>query len=266
MSSPWERLFIVAARLFGWVVAMLPIAALLIFVLTIVMARQHLELIHTVPALLRQLGVAVLIAFGGTLIGTTLGIGAALFSHEIVPSKTALLRGPIKFLSSVPPVVLGWIVAITLVPQTMHRSWSWIVASAVAAVSVALIPRGYIVAVRSMRALPLRLREAAAALGASNLRIASQVLLPGAARMLGGAYADGFARTIGEAVAVSLIFLVAIRAGSASPMSLGAALLAQARSLHGLDASLALSALVLLLVCGAVHQIATLLIGKLEWV
>lgn len=265
MPQLWERLFIVAARLCIWLVALVPLLAFLVFILTLFFGR-HADLTEgSVQILASQLLVTLLVAIAATLIGATLGIGAAMFSHAL--TRRALARSVgmhAKFLAAIPAVVLGWY-GVALLSDRL-TPWGVLLIVA-AAVTLAVLPDAYIYTVRVVRALPPELLESAAALGADAVQTTTQVVLPGSVGRLRGIYAAVFARAVPEAVAASVIFLAAARAGYPLKLfSLPAALIAQGAGMQPISAAMPLAAILVLVVSIGARFFAARRIGALEWV
>lgn len=265
MPQMWERLFIFAARLCIWLVALVPLIASLVFIAAFVFSRHRDLTAESVQVLASQLLVTLIVAIAATLIGATLGIGAAMFSHALTRRALAwLVRLHAKFLAAVPAVALGWYGVALLSDRPATSGVLLIVA---AAVTLAVLPDAYIYTVRVVRALPPELLESAAALGANTLQTTTQVVLPGSAVRLLGIYAAVFARALPEAVAASVIFLAAAHAGYPLKLfSLPAALIAQGAAMQPIDAAMPLGAMVVLALSIGVRFFAARRIGSLEWV
>ncbi|MDQ6781635.1 MAG: ABC transporter permease subunit [Candidatus Eremiobacteraeota bacterium] len=265
MPQYWERLFIVAARLCIWLVALVPLLSLLVFIATFFYGRHGDLTADSVRTLAAQLLVTLLVATVATLIGATLGIGAAMFSHALTRRVLArMVRLHAKFLAAVPAVVLGWYGVALLSDRVTTAGVLLIVA---AAVTLAVLPDAYIYTVRVVRALPSELLESAAALGANAVQTTTQVVLPGSVGRLLGIYAAVFARALPEAVAASVIFLAAARAGyPVNLFSLPAALIAQGAALRPIDAAMPVAAIAVMGMSLGARFLAARRIGALEWV
>src|SRR5579872_2237126 len=266
MSQVWERLFVFATRSFAWAVAAVPVAAVLVLVAALIVAQRASAPGDAARILLSQLAVTVFIALMATAVGATVGMGCAIFSHELARGRLArLIRLHAKFLGAVPAVAIGWFGVAVLLPAALD-STAWVLGAVAAAVTIAVLPDGYILTVRAVRTVPVELLEAAAALGASASQATTQVILPGSLRRFGGIYAAVFSRALPEATAASVLFLAAARGGfSPSHFSLGATLLVHATTGRA-DVSLPLAALLLLVLTLASRAMAAKRIGELEWV
>ncbi|HLW38205.1 MAG TPA: ABC transporter permease subunit [Candidatus Eremiobacteraceae bacterium] len=267
MSQVWERLFVFATRFFAWAIAAVPVAAVLVLVAALIVA-QRASAGDVARMLLSQLAITVFVALLATAVGATVGMGCAIFSHELARGRLArIIRLHAKFLAAVPAVAIGWFGVAVLLPAGALDSTAWVLGAVAAAVAIAVLPDGYILTVRAVRAVPAELLEAAAALGASSSQATTQVILPGSLRRFAGIYAAVFSRALPEATAASILFLTGARAGFApAHFSLGATLLAGATAGRPVDVSLPMAALLLLVLTLAVRAIAARRIGELEWV
>ncbi len=91
--------------------------------------------------------------------------------------------------------------------------------------------------------------------------------LPAVSGRLGAIYADALARAVGEAAAVTVVFLAAARAGyPVSLFTIPSAIMAHARSVQVIDAGIAQSALLILVLAAAAKTVAARRIGELLWV
>jgi ABC-type phosphate transport system permease subunit len=268
MVKPWERLFVAAARLLAWCVILTPFGVVAVLVVAALAGRQQPDIVFFLGNLVVQFFATLFVAAGGTGIGASIGIGSALLTRELLPPKTARpFVLAIRILSAFPAVVLGWFGATLVLPAVSGRAAFAVFLGAAAVVIVAVIPRAYLIASRSLGALPQSVRETAAAAGAGASRIAAHVTLPAVRRRLAGVYADAFSRAIGEAAAVTVVFLAAARAGyPVALFTIPSAIMAHAPSVQLIDAGIAQSALLVLVLAAASKTMAARRIGNLQWV
>ena len=267
MSQVWERIFVVAARFCAWLIAGVPLAAAVLLIVAAIAGQRPAQGLSLLFPLFTQLAVTLLIAALATVIGATLGIGSALFSHEQARPRVArAVRLHAKFLAAVPAVVFGWFGVILLSAQPAAGSAA-VLAVAILVVALATLPSAYILAVRCVRALPLELREAAAALGANARQTTAHVILPASLRRFAGIYAAVFSLALVESAAVSIVFLYAVRLGyQIAQFSLGAVLLAQPTAMRTIDAGVAVAAICVFALSTLARASAARRIGELEWV
>lgn len=268
MSRPWERLFITAARLFAWCVIVTPFGVVAVLVSAALAGEQQPDAVFFLGNLVVQLFATLVVAAFGAGIGASIGIGTALLMHELLPATASRSMGmSIRILAAFPAVVLGWFGATVVLPTLSGRAASAVFVAAAVVVIVAVIPRAFALAVRSFEALPPSLRETAAAAGASPARVAAHVTLPACGRRIAGVYADAFSRAVGEATAVTVVFLAAASAGyPVSLFTIAGTIMAHARSMQLIDASVAQSALVILALAAVSKTMGARRIGSLQWV
>ncbi len=268
MARPWERLFIAAARLLAWAVVLTPFGVVTVLVTAAIAGQQQPDIVFFLGNLVVQLFATLFVAVIGAGLGASVGIGSAFLTRELLPPKPArpfLLC--IHILSACPAVVLGWFGAMLVLPALSGRASLAVFVGAAAVVTIAVIPRAHLIAGRALAALPQAIRDSAAAAGASAGRVVAHVTLPAVGSRLGAIYADALARATGEAAAVTVVFLAAARAGyPVALFTIPSAIMAHARSVQLVDAGIAQSALLILVLAAASKTMAARRIGDLQWV
>jgi phosphate transport system permease protein len=268
MARPWERLFIATARLFAWCVIATPFAVVAVLIAAALSGHQQPDVVFFLGNLVVQLFATLLVAAAGAGIGASIGIGTALLTRELTSSGVSRTLGlSVSVLSTFPAVVLGWFGATLILPAVAGKGALSVFAAAGAVVVLAVIPRACLLAARSFEALPESLREAAAAAGANTARVAAHVTLPACGTRITGVYLDAFSRAIGEAAAVAVVFLAAANAGyPVSLFTIPSEIMTHARSMQLVDASIAQSAFLILVVAAVSKTVAARRIGDLQWV
>ncbi len=135
----------------------------------------------------RVLGLAVALA-------VPVGLLAALFLYEHAGRVAGLLRFSADVLAGVPSIVIG-IFAFQAVVRPMHKP-STLAASV--ALAVLMLPIMVRANEEALRAVPVDLEEAGAALGASRARVVRSVVLPGSLPGLVAGNLLALARAAGE--------------------------------------------------------------------
>jgi ABC-type phosphate transport system permease subunit len=268
MDNLWERLFIGAARVFGWSVLLTPLAVVAALVAGAFAGQQRPDLVLFVGNLAVQLFATVVVGVVGAAAGASIGIGTAILTRELITGRVGQTIGLLAAgLSLFPAVVLGWFGATLLLPELFNRTSTAVFVAACAVVTLAVIPRSNRLAVQALASIPAVLRESASAAGASAGRLSAHVLLPASKARLTAIYADALSRSIGEAAAVSIVFLAAARAGySISPFTIGGSLIAHAYGVQAIDAGIAQSA-ILLLALAVISKIAAVRrMQSFQWV
>jgi phosphate ABC transporter permease protein PstC len=150
----------------------------------------------------------LLTTFGAMIIATPLGIGTAVFLDQVAPERMArIVRRGIELLAGIPSVVIGWFGLIMLVPAIAKATGSsgyGVMAASLVLVVMAL-PTIATLSAETFKSLPLELKEASAAMGATRWQTIYKVLLPSAREGLLIATILGMGRAIGETMAVQMV-------------------------------------------------------------
>ncbi|MCA9671942.1 MAG: phosphate ABC transporter permease subunit PstC [Myxococcales bacterium] len=151
----------------------------------------------------------------GTLLTTLIGVGfalplgvlAAIYVSELAPPRVRRLLVPaLELLAGVPGVVLGYFALHALTPA-LAQSLGLSRLNALSAglvIGVMLVPMIAVLGANAMQRVPLNLREAAYALGASRLTTILRVVLPTARRGIVAALLLATARGAGETMIVAI--------------------------------------------------------------
>ena len=163
----------------------------------------------------------LLTTFGAMLISTPLGIGAAVFIDQVAPDSMArVVRRGIELLAGIPSVVIGWFGLIMLVPAIARVTGTsgYGVAAASLVLVVMALPTITTLSAETLKSLPVELKEASVAMGATRWQTIYKVLLPSAREGLLIAVILGMGRAIGETMAVQMVIGNA-RAFAVSPFA-----------------------------------------------
>ncbi len=158
--------------------------------------------------LLPMVGGSLAVTIGALLIAIPIGIGLALFLTEVAPIWMRVpVRSIVQALAGIPSVVYGFIGLSLLVPVIRAGlggpGFSLLAGALVLGIMV--LPTVATISEDSLRALPVSLREGAAALGASPWQTVHRVLLPAARSGLITAVVLGLGRALGETMAVLMV-------------------------------------------------------------
>jgi phosphate ABC transporter permease protein PstC len=148
-----------------------------------------------------------------TAIALALAVPAALavavFAAEIAPPVIRNILQPcLELLAGIPSVVYGFFGVVTLVPLFETRfdmTTGECILAAALILAVMVLPYVASTAAEALRSVPDALREAAYALGVTRWHVVSRVVMRRAMPGLYSAVALGFARAIGEALAVLIL-------------------------------------------------------------
>jgi len=200
------------------------------------------------------------VAAAAAVIGGSLGIGCAFAAQELAPSVVRrAIEAAVAFLGAMPAVAFGWFAAVAVAPFVAARPMGSATqfAAATAVLTVMVIPTTCALVTRALRRVPAATRHASAAAGASRLQTTALVILPSLRRRIGAAALAGFARAIGEATALQILFASLAAYGIAPAATTASWIFAAATSAPtaGTAAALSLAALALLAIaagCGFV--------------
>lgn len=211
MTGFGARVIIMAGRLCAWLVVAVPVAVVGVIAFAAMEVRDRPADISYAAPVAMTITIAALAAG----VGASLGAALAFVSEEFGwPWLTRVARLAIAGLRAIPPVVLGGLGWMIMIPPAygLHGTHAappaWhAVLVAVLMLTAMLVAPAFGATMHALRRIPAITREAAVAAGAARPLIAGAVLLPLVARTLWAAMALGFARAAGEATAVTLIFL-----------------------------------------------------------
>ncbi len=162
----------------------------------------------------RHLGVlplvcgTLLVTVGASLVALPVGLGAALYLAEYASDRfRSWLKPFLEILAGVPNVVYGYfaLTSVTpvlrwLIPQTQVFN----AASASLVMGIMILPMVASLCDDALRAVPMSLREAGHALGATQFEVSTQVVVPGALSGILAAFILAISRAIGETMIVVL--------------------------------------------------------------
>ncbi|MDR0289308.1 MAG: phosphate ABC transporter permease subunit PstC [Treponema sp.] len=151
----------------------------------------------------------ILASFGAILLGVPIALVCALFMAEFLKTKpAAVIRSGIELLAGIPSVVYGFFGLMVIVPAVKNifniPSGNTLL-SAILVLALMILPTVVTIAETSLRAVPLSVREASLALGASKMQTTWQVVLPHASSGVIAGIILGISRAVGETMAVILV-------------------------------------------------------------
>lgn len=153
------------------------------------------------------------------LIGVPIGIFTAVFLAEVAPKRLAQIVKPaVELLAGIPSVVYGLLGIYVLTPliyklelaifsgsETHQFTGGSNLLSAVIVLAIMILPTVINISESALKAVPMYLRSASLALGASKIQTIFRVTLPAAKSGVMTAVILGVGRAIGEAMAISLV-------------------------------------------------------------
>lgn len=153
------------------------------------------------------------------LLGVPVGVLTAVFLAETAPKSIARLVKPaIELLAGIPSVIYGLLGILLLCPamykleqkifagsQTHQFTGGANLISAVIVLAIMILPTVINISESALRSVPVSLKAASLAMGASKIQTIFKVLIPAAKSGIVTAIVLGVGRAIGEAMAISLV-------------------------------------------------------------
>ena len=153
------------------------------------------------------------------LLGVPIGVLTAVFLAEVAPAKVAAVVKPaVELLAGIPSVIYGLLGLMILNPlmykielavfkgsSTHQYTGGANLISAVLVLALMILPTVINISESALRAVPLHLKSASLALGATKIQTIFQVILPAAKSGIITAVVLGTGRAIGEAMAITLV-------------------------------------------------------------
>ena len=165
-----------------------------------------------------------IVTAGALAIGVPLAVGCAVFLTEIAGRRLAgVVSTAVDLLAGVPSVVYGFFGLVVLRPLVARATGGlgfgaltvWLV------LAIMIVPTITTLTMDALRSIPMGIREASFAMGATRWQTIYKVVLPAAKMGIVNAVVLGMGRAIGETMAVLMVVGNApvIPAGVASPLS-----------------------------------------------
>lgn len=153
------------------------------------------------------------------LTGVPIGVCTAVFISEVAPAKlVAVVQPAVELLAGVPSVIYGLLGVYILNPlmfklellifegSDSHQFTGGAnLISAILVLVIMILPTVINVSASSLKAVPVHMRSASLALGASNIQTIFKVTVPAARSGIITAIVLGVGRAIGEAMAITLV-------------------------------------------------------------
>jgi phosphate transport system permease protein len=164
-------------------------------------SEAHYGVLPLVCGTLVTTAVALLVALPS-------GTVAAIYLSEYAPARLRETIKPfLELLTAVPTVVYGYF-ALLFVTPLLQQVWPGLpgfnMLSAGLVMGIMIIPYVSSVSEDAMRAVPMHLREASYAMGATRVQTAWRVVVPAALSGIAAAYVLGISRAIGETMVVTI--------------------------------------------------------------
>lgn len=153
------------------------------------------------------------------LIGVPIGVLTAVFIAEVAPKKLAAIVKPaVELLAGIPSVIYG-LLGIMILNPLMYKIELFIfkgstthqftggsnLLSAIIVLAIMILPTVINISESAIRAVPMEMKSASLALGASKIQTIFKVVLPVSKSGIMSAIVLGVGRAIGEAMAITLV-------------------------------------------------------------
>ncbi len=159
--------------------------------------------------ILPLLGGTLLSSGVGLAVAVPIGLTSAVYLSEFAAPRTREIVKPfLEMLAGVPTVVYGYFALLFVTP--LLQRWlfpdlpGFNILSPGLVIGIMIIPYVSSVSEDAMRAVPMELREAAFAMGATRVEVAIRVVLPAALSGVAAAFALGMSRAVGETMVVAI--------------------------------------------------------------
>lgn len=149
-----------------------------------------------------------IVTLGALAIGTPLAVGTAVFLSEIAsPGVRAVVRPAVELLAGIPSVVYGFFGVVMLRPIIADVSGglgfgpltTWII------LAIMIVPTIAALSEDALQSIPMGIREASYAMGATQWQTIYKVVVPAAKIGIVDAVILGMGRAVGETMAVLML-------------------------------------------------------------
>ena len=216
-------------KLYKWIFTVLAFASLIFLIgIVIVLFKEALPIFQKVKPLEFILGKAwyptystpefgilplilasIWVTFGAILVCVPLGVGSALYLHELAGHKQrAILKPLIEILASIPSVVYGFFGMVVLTPllqNLFHLPTGLTALNASLVLGIMATPTVCSLADDALNYVPKSFREASFAVGANRWQTLTRVVIPAAGSGISTAIILGMSRAIGETMTVLMV-------------------------------------------------------------
>ncbi|MFA4838642.1 MAG: phosphate ABC transporter permease subunit PstC [Candidatus Neomarinimicrobiota bacterium] len=149
------------------------------------------------------------VTLGAMIICIPIGLGSALYLHEIAGRRQkAILKPLIELLASIPSIVYGFFGMIIVAPylqRTFDLSTGLCAFTASLILGIMAVPTVCSLAEDALNYVPKSFREAAYAVGANRWQTLTQIILPAAGSGISTAIILGMSRVVGETMTVLMV-------------------------------------------------------------
>jgi phosphate transport system permease protein len=149
---------------------------------------------------------SVWVTVGALLVCVPLGVGSALYLHELAgPKQRAILKPFIEILASIPSIVFGFFAMAIMAPflqDLLHLPTGLCAFTASVILGIMAVPTVCSISEDALSYVPKSFREASLAVGANRWQTLIKVIIPAAGSGISTAIILGMSRVIGETMTV----------------------------------------------------------------
>jgi phosphate transport system permease protein len=144
------------------------------------------------------------------LVALPLGLGVAIYLSEYASARArSVLKPMLEMLAGIPTVIYGYFALTFMTPLLRSVFGPNVVeiynnASAGIVMGILILPLVSSLSEDALRTVPRSLREAAYAMGATKLEVATKIVVPAALSGLGAAFMLAVSRAVGETMVVAI--------------------------------------------------------------
>ncbi|MCX7927838.1 MAG: phosphate ABC transporter permease subunit PstC [Candidatus Omnitrophica bacterium] len=216
-------------KIYRWIFTILAFASLIFLVgIILFLFKESLPLFRYVPVgdfllgtawyptheeaefgILPLIVASLWVTLGALVICVPLGVGSALYIHELASARQrAFLKPLIEILASIPSVVYGFfgmVIAAPFLQQLLKLPTGLCAFTASVMLGIMAVPTVTSIAEDALSCVPNSFREASLAVGANRWQTLTQVVLPAAGSGISTAIILGMSRAIGETMTVLMV-------------------------------------------------------------
>jgi phosphate transport system permease protein len=158
--------------------------------------------------ILPLLNATLLISLGAMVVALPLGLGSAVYLNEYArPRVRAVLKPLLEVLAGIPTVVYGYFALLFVTPllrMLIPETQIFNALSAAIVMGIMILPMVSSLSEDAMNAVPVALREASQALGATRFETSTRVVIPAALSGIAASFILAISRAIGETMIVTI--------------------------------------------------------------
>jgi len=159
--------------------------------------------------MLPLIAASVLVTAGAMIVCVPVGVGSALFLHELASYRVrAVLKPIIELLASIPSIIFGFFGMLVVAPflqRTLGIPTGLNAFTASLVLGIMAIPTVSSLAEDALSFVPKSFREASLAVGANRWQTLTRVVVPAAGSGISTAVILGMSRAVGETMTVLMV-------------------------------------------------------------